>query len=123
MTALNPDELNRESLLELTVVGRKTGQSRTVTLWFVATDERLYVTSGRGSNSQWIKNVRHTPDVSCQIGTTRLRGTASYLADETVREEIFPRFFRKYFLSRVMRWVGWYKESFAVEIRPNPGNG
>ena len=118
-TAPDLAALNRASLLELTVTGRRTGRPRTVTVWFVATADRLYVTSGRGADSQWIKNVRHTPAVGCRIGTTRLRGPAVYLEGARVRDEIFPLFFHKYFLARVMRWFGWYKEAFAVEITPD----
>lgn len=118
-TAPDLAALDRASLLELTVTGRRTGRPRTVTVWFVATDDRLYVTSGRGAGSQWIKNVRHTPSVSCRVGVTRLRGRAAYLEGARVRNEIFPRFFRKYFLARVMRWFGWYREAFAVEITPD----
>ena len=113
--------LNRESLIELTVLGRKTGKPRTVKIWFVATQDKIYVSSGRGSDSQWIKNLKHTPAVTCQIGSTRLQGTATWLEGPQVQEEIFPLFFRKYFLARIFRWIGWYKEPFAFEITSNEG--
>ena len=113
--------LNRTSLIELTVLGRKTGKPRTVKIWFVATQDKIYVSSGRGSDSQWIKNLKHTPSVTCQIGSTRLQGTATWREGPQVQEEIFPLFFRKYLLARIFRWIGWYKEAFAFEITPNEG--
>ena len=125
MTGVNdpPDlaGLNRKSLLELTVVGRKTGTPRTVKIWFVATRDTLYVSSGRGSNSQWVKNLKQTPTVTCRIGSTRFRGSAVWLEEGQVRETVFPLFFRKYFRARLFRWIGWYQEAFAFAITPNHG--
>ncbi len=110
--------LNRKSLLELTVVGRKTGIPRTVKIWFVATQDKIYVSSGRGSNSQWVKNLKQTPTVTCQIGATRFQGVAVWLGEKRVQDTVFPLFFRKYFRARLFRWIGWYREAFAFEITP-----
>ena len=115
--------LNRKSLLELTVVGRKTGQPRTVKIWFVATQDKIYVSSGRGSDAQWIKNLKQTPTIICQIGATRLQGTALWLEGKQVQNDIFPLFFRKYFRARLFRWLGWYQEAFAFEITPQQAQG
>ncbi len=125
MTAANGSydlaSLNRQSLLELTVVGRKTGASRTVKIWFVTAQGKIYVSSGRGSNSQWVKNLKQTPTVTCQIGSTRFQGIAAWVEERQVRDTIFPLFFRKYFRARIFRWIGWYQEAFAFEITPNQG--
>ena len=115
--------LNRKSLLELTVVGRKTGTPRTVKIWFVATQDKIYVSSGRGPNSQWVKNLRQTPTVTCQIGSTRFQGIAVWVEERQVRETVFPLFFRKYFRARLFRWIGWYQEAFAFEITPQRAQG
>mgnify|MGYP001258570319 CR=1 FL=1 len=114
--------LNNESLIELTVAGRKTGQPRSVKIWFVATNDKIYVTSGRGSDAQWIKNLQHTSTVTCQIGSTRLQGTATCLEGPHVQKNIFPLFFRKYFLARIFGWIGWYREAFAFAITPTEAN-
>ncbi len=113
--------LNRKSLIELTVLGRKTGTPRTVKIWFVATQDKIYVSSGRGSDSQWVKNLKQTPTVTCQMGSTRLQGTAVWLEGKQVQDDIFPLFFRKYFLAHLFRWIGWYTEAFAFEITPDEG--
>ena len=115
--------LNRKSLLKLTVAGRKTGTPRTVKIWFVATQDKIYVSSGRGSNSQWVKNLRQTPTVTCQIGLTRFRGIAVWVEERQVRETVFPLFFRKYLRARLFRWIGWYQEAFAFEITPQQAQG
>lgn len=110
-------ELNRESLVQLTVKGRKTGKPQTVKIWFAVGNGRVYVTSGRGLGAQWIKNLQKNPDVALQIGSTSLKGTALWREGPNVRTEIFPLFFRKYLRARLFSWVlRWYKQEFAFEI-------
>lgn len=109
--------LDRESLIQVTVKGRKTGKSQTVKIWFAVGNSKVYVTSGRGLGAQWIKNLQKTPDVALQIGSTSLKGTALWREGPSVRTEIFPLFFRKYLRARLFRWMlGWYKQEFAFEI-------
>jgi deazaflavin-dependent oxidoreductase (nitroreductase family) len=111
--------LNRESLIHLTVRGRKTGKPHTVKIWFAVGDGKVYVTSARGTDAQWVKNLRKNPDVMMQIGSTTLRGTAIWREDPAVRTDVLPLFLRKYFLARIFRWIGWYKKEFAFEITPS----
>lgn len=109
--------LNRESLVELTVKGRKTGKPQTVKIWFAVGNGKVYVTSGRGLGAQWIKNLQKNPDVTMRIDTTSLKGTALWREGPSVRAEIFPLFFRKYLRARLFSWVlGWYQQEFAFEI-------
>ena len=112
-------ELDRTSLVSLTVKGRKTNTPYTLKIWFAVGNGKIYVTSGRGSQASWVKNLRHKPEVELQIGTTTLCGTAVWLDEATVEAEVLPLFFRKYFLARILGWIGsWYKEKFAFAITP-----
>src|SRR6266542_3009020 len=54
---LMPDlqTLNRESLVRLTVRGRKSGKPHTVKIWFTASNGKIYVTSARGRDADWVK--------------------------------------------------------------------
>jgi len=109
--------LNRESLVQLTVRGRKSGTPHSVKIWFAVGNDKVYVTSGRGLGAQWIKNLQKNPDVTLQIGSTNLKGRALWREGPSVRSEIFPLFLRKYFLARIFSWIfGWYKQEFAFEI-------
>jgi deazaflavin-dependent oxidoreductase (nitroreductase family) len=110
--------LNRESLVQLTVRGRKSGKPHTVKIWFAAGNGKIYVTSARGMGADWVKNLRKTPEATLQIGTTSLKGMAVWREDPGVRTEVLPLFLRKYFLAKVFKWIGWYKQEFAFEITP-----
>jgi deazaflavin-dependent oxidoreductase (nitroreductase family) len=110
--------LDRESLVHLTVRGRKTGKPHAVKIWFAVGRDTIYVTSARGANADWVKNLRKNPDAIMRIGDTSLRGTACWRDDAGVRSEILPLFLRKYFLAKIFKWIGWYKQEFAFEITP-----
>ena len=111
--------LDRTSLVSLVVRGRKTNTPYIVKIWFAVANDKIYVTSGRGSNASWVKNLRHKPEVELQIGTTTLYGTAVWLDEGTVEAEVLPLFFRKYLLARILGWIGvWYTEKFAFAITP-----
>jgi deazaflavin-dependent oxidoreductase (nitroreductase family) len=117
MTLPDLQVLNGESLVQLTVRGRKSGKLHTVKIWFAAENGKVYVTSGRGLGAQWIKNLQKNPDVTLQIGSTSLQGTALWREGSSVRTEIFPLFLRKYLRARIFSWIlGWYKQEFAFEI-------
>jgi deazaflavin-dependent oxidoreductase (nitroreductase family) len=110
--------LDRESLVQLTVKGRKTGKPHTVKIWFATGNGKVYVTSARGTDADWVKNLRKNPDVTLQIGSTTLQGTAVWREDPGVNTEVLTLFLRKYFLARIFKWIGWYKQKFAFEITP-----
>lgn len=115
---LDFQKLNRERLVLLTVVGRKSGKPHTVKIWFTAENGKVFVTSARGMDAQWVKNLRKTPAVTVKIGEMTFQGTAVWREDDKVRTEVIPLFLRKYFLAKVFKWIGWYSVIFAFEITP-----
>jgi len=119
MAMLDLQTLNRESLVYLTVKGRKSGKPHTVKIWFAVGNGKVYVTSARGTNADWVKNLRKNPDVGLQIGKTSFQGAATWREDAGVGSEVVPLFLRKYFLAKVFKWIGWYKQEFAFEIAPD----
>lgn len=118
MTLPDLQVLNRESLIQLTVRGRKSRKPHTVKIWFAVGNGKIYVTSARGMDANWIKNLRKNPDARIQIGNAAFSGVAVWRDDPGVRSDIFPLFFRKYFLARIFKWIGWYTTNFAFEITP-----
>src|ERR1700733_2090641 len=51
------DRLERYRQIKLSVVGRKTGRTISVPVWFVFENEKLYLLPVRGSDTQWYQNV------------------------------------------------------------------
>jgi deazaflavin-dependent oxidoreductase (nitroreductase family) len=71
--------------LVLSTKGRKSGQTRKVTLVYVQYDDRLFVIASNGASEKdpaWYSNLVANPEVSVQIGGAHLRATARPLEGE-----------------------------------------
>ncbi|HET7516195.1 MAG TPA: nitroreductase family deazaflavin-dependent oxidoreductase [Actinomycetes bacterium] len=52
----------------LTTVGRVSGRPHTIEIWFALQDRTLYVLSGGGDRSDWVRNLLAWPEVTVRIG-------------------------------------------------------
>ena len=81
------DTLAHEKVLYLTTVGRKTGKPRTIEIWFVMSQQRIYILAEHGLRAQWVRNVQADPDVTVQIGRRRLSARGRVLDDARDHQE------------------------------------
>lgn len=95
------------STIELTTTGRRSGQPRTVTIWFVVDDQgRLYVQSGQEGRTDWYRNLRQTPAVTMRIGELAMRGVATPIDDAAEVARVHELFRQKYLRARLTAWFG-----------------
>jgi deazaflavin-dependent oxidoreductase (nitroreductase family) len=74
-----------EHFLYLTTTGRKTGQPRSIEIWFVAREGRYYMVSEGRERSHWVKNIQHHPTVTFSIGARTDRSAGRALTRATGR--------------------------------------
>ena len=93
-------KLEGEAYCYLTTVGRRTGRPHTIEIWFVLHGPTLYMLSGGGDGSDWVRNLSETPDVSVRIGRERFSGTARLVTepgeDRTARDLLFAKYGASY---------------------------
>lgn len=105
------ESVANEQVLYLTTIGRRTGLSREIEIWFVVYRERLYLFAETGEAAGWVKNLRQTPTVKVRIGDRHIDAVARVLdriADRTLWDHVAAMASRKY---------GW-GEGLPVEITP-----
>jgi F420H(2)-dependent quinone reductase len=51
------ERLARYRQIKLSVIGRKSGKTISIPVWFVLEGEKLYLLAVKGSETQWYKNV------------------------------------------------------------------
>ena len=73
--------LAQEAFCYLTTTGRVSGRAHTIEIWFALNNTTLYMLSGGRDRSDWVKNVRKTPQVSVKIGTETFSGLARDVRD------------------------------------------
>ena len=68
--------LAEESFCYLTTTGRVTGRPHEIEIWFslVPETQTLYMLSGGGDRSDWVKNLRRNPEVTVRIAGEQFAG-------------------------------------------------
>ena len=76
--------------VDLTTIGRRSGQPRTVEIWWFLIDGRFVIT-GTPGRRDWLANVRGNPEIV--ISTTRgdFPATAVEIGDGEFRRKVFTR--------------------------------
>ena len=113
--SIDAARLDRHWNCRLTTKGRRSGEPRSVTIWFVAEPGRVLLTGG-AEGPQWSRNLRANPEVELRIGSETLRGRARVIDDPAQGDAIRDRFVRKYLLARLSRWFGGYTRSVPVVV-------
>jgi deazaflavin-dependent oxidoreductase (nitroreductase family) len=83
----------------LTTSGRMTGRAHRVEIWFALRAGKVYLLSGGGDRSDWVRNLMVSPAVVLEIGGTKRNTTARViehpdedaLARELLLEKYGPR--------------------------------
>ena len=73
---------------DLTTVGRKTGQPRTVELRFVYFQGCFYATLSKVSGKHWCQNMIKNPSVEISAKDERFACIAKQVTEETLRRRI-----------------------------------
>lgn len=108
--------------VNLVTIGRKSGQPRTVTIWFLVDGGRVYVQAGRDGKTDWFRNLKANPEVRLEFDDARFSGRAEIVSDDKESARITDLFRRKYWLARVSGWVGLgigHGRVVAIDVRAN----
>jgi deazaflavin-dependent oxidoreductase (nitroreductase family) len=65
----------------LTTTGRHTGGQHTIEIWFALRDGTVYLLSGGGDRSDWVKNLLVSPKVALQVGDEKRTTNARVVSD------------------------------------------
>jgi deazaflavin-dependent oxidoreductase (nitroreductase family) len=73
----------------VTTIGRVSDEPHEIEIWFGASPgrERIYLLSGGGARSDWVKNLRANPSVHLRIGE-RAWDTTAYVVDDPAEETL-----------------------------------
>ena len=65
----------------LTTTGRRTGRPHRIEVWFALRDDVVYLLSGGGDRSDWVRNLTASEAVDLEIGSERRTTTARLVTD------------------------------------------
>jgi deazaflavin-dependent oxidoreductase (nitroreductase family) len=68
-------------MIDLTTVGRVSGRPHTIEIWFAHRDTTIYLLSGGGTRSDWVRNLIRSPEVRMLAGEHEYPGLARIVTD------------------------------------------
>ncbi len=106
-----------EDLCYLTTTGRVTGRPHEIEIWFslVPETETLYMLSGGGDRSDWVKNLRHDPGVTVRIAGERFGGRARGARDAE-EDDLARRLLVEKYESSPGRLANWGRTALPVAV-------
>jgi deazaflavin-dependent oxidoreductase (nitroreductase family) len=89
-----------EDYCYLTTKGRGSGKPREIEIWFALEGQTLYLLSGGGDRSNWVKNLLREPRVRVRIADKTWNGRARAIDDPVgearARELVFAKYAPRY---------------------------
>jgi deazaflavin-dependent oxidoreductase (nitroreductase family) len=84
----------------ITTTGRRSGTPHTIEIWFALHDGRVYVLSGGGDGSDWVRNLKANPTVALRLGDRDMLCRAVLVEDpdedELARRLVFDKYRPRY---------------------------
>ena len=75
------EALGDEEFAYLTTIGRRTGREHRIEIWFGISGGTLYVMSGGGDRSDWVRNLKANPRVRIRVGDVERPARARVVTD------------------------------------------
>jgi deazaflavin-dependent oxidoreductase (nitroreductase family) len=106
-----------EDFCYLTTTGRVTGGPHEIEIWFALVPERrvLYMLSGGGNRSDWVKNLRRDAELEVRIAGERLAGRARE-AKDAEEDELARRLLVEKYESSPGRLKNWRRTAIPVVV-------
>lgn len=80
----------QDSFMYLTTTGRASGNPHRIEIWFGNAEDRVYLMSGGGDKSDWVKNLIVDPYVTVEFGREEHAGVAHVVSPDS-DEDTFVR--------------------------------
>ncbi len=112
-------QLAKEDFCYVTTKGRVSGRPHEIEIWFVAQGTSIYLLSGGGDKSDWVKNLLKDPNVTVRIAKHTFICSA-HLATEKDQAEDSP--VRYTMAEKYQEWEKgrtlseWARTALVVEI-------
>ena len=100
----------------LTTTGRRTGRPHRIEIWYATHGETLYLLSGAGRSSDWVRNLRVEPAVVVEVDCVSRRGHARVVEVGEEAERARELVFAKYAPRSASVLEGWRDRALPVAI-------
>jgi deazaflavin-dependent oxidoreductase (nitroreductase family) len=110
------DRLTRYRQIKISVVGRKSGRTISIPVWFVLEGDRLYLLPVRGSDTQWYRNVLQNPSVRIDARGVEAGFRADPVTDAKAVKLVVQNFREKYGAKDVRKYYSKFDVAVVLEL-------
>lgn len=110
------NSLARHQEINLSVIGRKSGRSISIPVWFVSEGNTLYLLPVQGSDTQWYKNVREKPSIRIDVGQIEAELNVVLTTDTKLVSSIVEKFRAKYGPSNVKKYYSKFDAAVVAQL-------
>ena len=90
------DPLARYRQINISLIGRKSGKTISIPVWFVLERDKLYLLPVQGSDTQWYKNVLKNPQIRIDARGAEAEFRATPIAEAKAVKSVIEKFREKY---------------------------
>lgn len=100
--------MSEAEFLYLTTIGRNSGKSHEIEIWFVEHEGCYYLVSEKRDTADWVKNIQHNPAITFRVGQQQFTGTGRPVTEPELVQAVSAKMDAKY------EW----SEGLIVELKP-----
>ena len=101
------DHLRSTMTIDLTTIGRTSGEPQTIEIWWFHVEQRFIITGTPGPRD-WLANVRRNPAVVVTSPHGRFAGSAIEIGDKVFKRTVFTH-----------PDIGWYQTQAQLDTLIN----
>ncbi|MGD0469005.1 MAG: nitroreductase/quinone reductase family protein [Terriglobales bacterium] len=110
------DRLSRYRQIKISVIGRKSGQTISIPVWFVLEGEKLYLLPVQGSDTQWYKNVLKNPSIKIDAQGVAATFRALPVTSAKPVKSVVEKFREKYGAKDVKKYYSKFDVAVGVQL-------
>jgi hypothetical protein len=110
------DRLSRHREINISVIGRNSGRTISIPVWFVLEGEKLYLLPVQGSDTQWYKNVVKNPSIRIDARGTEAKLQAVPITDAKGVSSVVEKFREKYGAGDVKKYYSKFDVAVLADM-------
>ena len=110
------ERLARYRQIKISVIGRKSGKTISIPVWFVLENDNLYLLPVQGTDTQWYKHVLKNPSIRIDARGAEARFQAVPVTDAKAVKSVVDKFREKYGAKDVNKYYSKLDVAVSVEL-------
>ena len=110
------ERLARYRQIKISVIGRKSGQTISIPVWFVLDGHKLYLLPVRGSDTQWYRNVLRNRSIRIDARGVAAEFRATRVTEAKAVKSVVEKFREKYGARDVKKYYSKFDVAVVFQL-------